>query len=85
MALHGVGPILKESHNLVATIPKLTFQSLSLTFESQKKNGPHHLKQIIRIEKRHNPGLWRRFGNNGDAIIRPDYGVRLRENMDPII
>jgi hypothetical protein len=33
----GVGPILKESHSLVAIIPKLTFQSLSLTFESQKK------------------------------------------------
>ena len=26
---YGVGPILKESHNLVAIIPELTFQSLS--------------------------------------------------------
>ena len=32
---YGVGPILKGFHNLVAIIQQLTFQSHSLTFESQ--------------------------------------------------
>ena len=35
MLNYGVGPILKGFHNLVAIIQQLTFQSHSLTFESQ--------------------------------------------------
>jgi len=65
---YGVGPILKGFHDIsIIRIlerhnPEIMASIWKLWRPAGKNNGRHYFKRImapLRIEKRHNPGLWR--------------------------